>query len=418
MQRAMHREEGCEVTKKSADMGMVPAMKKTSRSLLLASLSLALVPAAASAQGTNTSTLYAPNVGVDTSPRTFQTNEGGWVFDTETDPLCLIPGVLICPAPSNSFQATGGAGGPTDGYLRSSFGGVVAVGAASAEAILQSPDFVYNGDAGQVPDQVTVRLTRRSTAPTAISVPEEQEASYDFDLVRVVAGAETDPVSLVNDGPLPGPREFTQQNAIPVDPDDLQMGGTYRLKVTTRYTAIAGVVPAITADYDDIIMRATSIVGTPGPQGPAGTPGSSGPRGPEGDRGPRGGSGRDGRDGRSGRNGLSPEDRRLRRLLRRVAPKKARIIGDNRSVKVKLTCPKQLDDACKMNIQGDLNADGRRLTKSRKVRINDGDSKTVTLPFVNNRRDDLGNRKRMNISQRVKAEDARAEITTRVRLKR
>lgn len=414
------------MAKKSAETGMVHDMTKTSRSLLLAVLTLALVPAGASAQGSNTSTVYPLNQGTDTSQRTIQNpNTSGYTGSTANDPLCLIPGLLICPAPATSRPATGGAGGPMDGYLRTSFSGVVAVTAniATSTATFRSANFLYGGDSGRIPDEVTFQLTRRANSSSVITVPgQDEEATYDVDLLRVGA-PDSEAVTLINDEQLPGPTAFTEQPAIQIDPDDLIIGATYAFRITSTYSATAGVIPNFTADYDNIFLRAKSIVGTPGPAGPQGTPGSpgtpgpTGPRGPEGDQGPRGNSGQDGRDGSSGRNGLSPEDRRLRRLLRSVAPRTARIIGDNRSVKVKLECPKKLDDDCKMTVQGDLNADGRRLTKSRKVRINDGDSKTVTLPFVNNRRDDLGNRKRMNISQRVKAEDARAEITTRVRLK-
>ena len=58
--------------------------------------------------------------------RSFGTGAGGWAGETTNDGLICIGGVT-CPTVTSEFVAADGAGGPTDGFLRTNVGGLASV---------------------------------------------------------------------------------------------------------------------------------------------------------------------------------------------------------------------------------------------------------------------------------------------------
>src|SRR5437868_6733509 len=74
-------------------------------------------------------TAAAASVTLQPSPaeaRTFATTNGGWSSAVDYNGLVCIPGVT-CPSANPTYQATGGAGGAGDGFLRDSFGTLLGV---------------------------------------------------------------------------------------------------------------------------------------------------------------------------------------------------------------------------------------------------------------------------------------------------
>ena len=137
--------------------------------------------------GAATST-YPPNAGT----RSFQSSDGGWHSGTSFGGLC-VPAVN-CPV-TNDYSASDGAGGSSDGYLRTQIGSLLGVGAAHA-GIYQSPAFTYTGAANGQPDEVTLSVARRSTLGTLLAVA-GNSADYSVDLVDTSQGGAA-PTSVID----------------------------------------------------------------------------------------------------------------------------------------------------------------------------------------------------------------------------
>lgn len=398
--------------------------------LVLVAITALALPGTASAVTTKTD--YAPNnPAADTSPRTFVTSADGWNgTQTAVGPLCAL--VITCPGVANNYVATGGINqGPgNDGFIRTAFSTPGLVGVAtdltSVRGIWTGPVFTYNGDAGNAPDQVRFLLSRRSNAGTLVNVPIDNEIAYSVDLVPAGSGAEA--VSLISEETVDGPTNFAPRGAVEVDPSDLVMGAQYQVRIITRYSAVAGVLPSATVDYDNVILRAISIQGTPGATGATGATGSNGapgtngtngangaqgPKGDKGEKGERGQNGDRGPRGSNGNNGESPQDRALKNFLRGVKGKISAKRTGRRTIKAKLACPKKVDGDCEFNVLGLINRFEDRITKTEKTRIKNGKTKQITLHIINNRVKEIDGRGRITLQATVEAQvDGKSAKTT------
>ena len=144
----------------------------------------------------------------------------------------------------------------------------------------QSPAFTYNGNAGAVPNEVNFFMSRRADV-AALLVDAGNDANYDVTLVP--QGGTAPPVQIINDAPLKGATAWTAIAAVPIEPAFLMIGQSYVIRITTDYKTVATLIPDANADYDNVVLRASTIVGQPGPAGPKG---SEGPKGSKGSRGP------------------------------------------------------------------------------------------------------------------------------------
>ena len=347
----------------------------------------------------DTKTDYAPAL----PAQVFTPNVGGWTNSTSNDPLCIAP--LTCPSVSNLYIGTGGAFGAGDGFIRTDLSGLLGLVSVRQTGTWQSPVFTYNGDAGAVPNQVEFFMSRRADV-AALLVDAGNDANYDVTLVP--QGGTAPPVQIVNDAPLKGvsASAWTAVAAVPITPAFLVIGQNYVIRITTEYKTVATLIPNANADYDNVVLRASTIVGQPGPAGPKGEEGPRGNRGPEGNRGPR---------GNSGNNGESPEDRRLKNLLRKENFK-ARRKGPNRIV-VTVKCPKKAEDTCKFQTRAQLNRFGDRLSRTEKANVRRGKSKKINLKLINSRKDLIKGRKRIQISSQVRSGKAKTTLLKRLRLK-
>lgn len=182
--------------------------------------------------------------------RDFAASAGGWEASTAHTALLCVEGVT-CPAVVNSHEATGGAGGADDGFLRTATGATVASLLNTTRATWTSPSFNYDGAGGQVPDELFFTLDRRVDAEALLSVL----SSARF---RVVLDDLDDESSqtLLNRRITNQP-SWTSINAVAVDPGDLTIGHEYRFRVITELGAGANVLPAGTFDYDNVLLRAS-----------------------------------------------------------------------------------------------------------------------------------------------------------------
>jgi hypothetical protein len=209
-----------------------------------------IVPAASAATSD-----YHPT----TDSRTFGTTAGGWTGATVLNPaLCIIPGVT-CPASTDSFVASGGAGGPSDGYIRTSLSGIAGV-LTTTNSTWQSPAFTYNGVAGATPATVNFSMDRRANVASLLTLL--GSANYTVSL-RDITASTTVAVS--------GPTTVTNQPtwastaSVAVAPAALTIGDSYQIRIVSQANLPVAVLPSVTFDYDNVLLRAaTAPVGTDG----------------------------------------------------------------------------------------------------------------------------------------------------------
>lgn len=184
-----------------------------------------------------------------TESRTFATTDGGWVgSDSYTNGLC-IP-ALTCPAVDHAYVANGGAGGEADGFLRTELFGLAGVASGTAIAY-QSPDFTYDGVAGVEPDGVRFSLDRRVDAGALLQLIPEADFSVFLD--NADAGTSVEVIDRVEVANLP---DWNSLASVAVDPDQLEIGSNYRIRLVTELALPAAVIPDATFDYDNVVLRA------------------------------------------------------------------------------------------------------------------------------------------------------------------
>jgi hypothetical protein len=129
-------------------------------------------------------TSYPPNQ----AARDFASSQADWTESSAIGGTCVPP--LLCPSLTNSYQVSGGA--EDDGFIQSSFVGVLGVGGTST-GTWQSPPFTYTGADGQSPSAVTFRMSRRSNVSGLLAVS-GNAATYSVELLDLTAGGAPIPV--------------------------------------------------------------------------------------------------------------------------------------------------------------------------------------------------------------------------------
>jgi hypothetical protein len=185
----------------------------------------------------------------DQNARSFTTGNGGWTAAHGATGLC-VP-LLICPAMSTGFAGSGGAGGASDGYLRTVLGTLTGVGSES-RAVLTGPAFTYNGVDGKDPTSVTVDVSHLARVGDLLSVA-GNSAQFSFELVDQTSGTSQ---QLINGAELHPESRWTSAPQVALNPSQLTIGHQYRLKITTRFIYGAQVLPGGTVGYDDVVLTA------------------------------------------------------------------------------------------------------------------------------------------------------------------
>jgi len=343
----------------------------------LSSLLLAL-PAGAGAS----SSKYPPAA----AARGFDGGLSGWTSSTSSEGGCLAP--LLCASAENSFQGSGGADG--GGFIRSAYTGVAGVMAVAGTttAVWQSPSFTYSGADGASPGAVSLVLDRRANVDQLLAV-DGNSAEYSLQIVDLSAAGEA--VPLIGPTTLAGARSWTNVRAS-VDPDSLTTGDQYRVQITSRYTSGTSVLVSGSADYDNVVLAATT--------------GSNG----SGNGGSGGGAG-------SGKYAGALSSQRLEDLLRGATPGTATLNGNGKRLLVRVKCPRRIGRACRTTAQGLLRK-GRPATRKRTVRLRSGKAKLVALRVKPKASKQLAARKRLLVRQKVRAGKVTATLYKSRRLVR
>lgn len=190
-----------------------------------------------------------------TEAQIFEPTAGGWTGATGAQGLCLAT-PLLCPDVDNIYVGGGGAGGSGDGFLRTSAAGLASV-LSTVEGTWQSPEFTYNGVAGATPDQVSFSMTRRAEVGGLIQVL--GSANYSVQLFNVT---DQDTLQVIAETAQSDTDTWSNIAGVAVDPAQLDLGDSYRIRVRSEFSAPVGVLVNSSADYDNVVLRAsTSEIG-------------------------------------------------------------------------------------------------------------------------------------------------------------
>ena len=308
----------------------------------------------------------------------------GWTSSSSSEGICLAP--LLCASVDNSFQETGGADG--GGYVRSAYTGVVGVTAVGGTTVgtWESPSFTYDGAGGEEATTASFSLDRRASVDQLLAVG-GNSAEYTVRLIDLSDGGQA--LTLIPSATLAGAGSWTEVTRGSLDPANLTAGHDYRIQITSRYTSGTGVLVTGSADYDNVVLRASD--------------GSSGNG--------KGGKGKGG----SGNGGGALSEQRLTDLLRQATPGTA-VLGDNgKRLFVRVKCPRKIGHACRTTAQGLLRK-RRPATAKRTVRLRSGKSRLVALPVKPKARKQVAKRKRLLVRQKVRAGKATATVVKSRRL--
>ena len=213
--------------------------------------------------------------------RIFADSAGGWEAGSSSEGFCVAS--LTCPTVTNSYQASGGTRGAADGFLRTAIENTVAADSVT-RAVWTSPAFTYRGVDGQVPDELTFEVARRSDL-SALLAQTGTSASFTAEIVNASSGVGR---TIVDDAPLGSIDGWTRTRQFDVKPASLAVGRDYRIRITSTFNTAARAFRESTVDYDDVRLRAYSGDG----QGSGGGGGGGG-----------GGTGAGGGDDAGGGNG-------------------------------------------------------------------------------------------------------------------
>lgn len=315
---------------------------------------------------------YAP----EPEARSFASSSGGWTSSSSFTGSCVPP--LLCPTVTNAFQPTGGADG--NGFIRSGFTGVAGgLGVAgTATGVWESPEFAYRGAAGEPPTSVSFTLARQASVEQLLAVP-GNSAEYAVELVDLNSGSAS--VPLIGQTTLAGAPAWTNVPAAPVSPARLKIGDRYKIRITSIYKSGTSVLVTGNADYDDVVLKAST----------AGN-----------------GSG-----GAGGGVAGTLTDARLQILIRGALGSTAVLKGNRIFVKVR--CRAKIGRPCRTVLQGLLKK-RKPATSRAKTRIAKGKSKRVVLRIKPKARPKVAKRKRLLFRLDVRAGGAKATVYKRLKL--
>jgi hypothetical protein len=234
-------------------------MKRTLVSLVAVALATAATATVSFGAATHHSRHHQVVSDYPTDPgsRTFATGTGGWTQTISQTGVC-VPAVT-CPQVTNSFQPSGGADGPGDGYVSTAQGGLAQVGLlATSSGVWQSPAFTYSGAAGRAPERVTFTMSRRANVSALLAVT-GASADYTVELIDQSGGSN---VTVIDHQSLASTGTWSAVPAVTVNPSLLKLGDSYSVRITTRFITPAAVVPSGSADYDNVDLRAVATSST------------------------------------------------------------------------------------------------------------------------------------------------------------
>lgn len=340
--------------------------------------SLAILAAGLATSVSAATSKYPPNA----AARGFSGGVAGWTSSSGSDGTCLAP--LLCASVANSFQGTGGADG--GGFIRSAYTGVVGVTAVggTATGTWESPPFTYAGADGEEANSVSLALDRRASVDQLLAVA-GNSAEYTVRLVDLSEGGEA--LTLIPATTLAGANSWTGVARGAIEPESLTAGHDYRIQITSRYTSGTSVLVSGSADYDNVVLKASD--------------GTSG-------KGKGKGKG-------AGTGGGALSEQRLEDLLRQATPATAVLGNKGKRLFVRVSCPRKIGHGCRTSAQGLLRK-RRPATGKRTVHLRSGKSKLVVLRVKPKARNKVAKRKRLLVRQKVRAGKVTATVVKSRRL--
>jgi hypothetical protein len=319
--------------------------------------------------------------------RSLDNGPAGYEATSDQSGPCVLS--LLCPDITNEYRSTGGV--RNSGHLNTTLDGFTGVEAVTTGTWL-GRGFKYNGFDGENPGELTLRLARRADVAPLLAV-EGNSATYSVDLVDESGGPA---ISVIERESLANLEDFIEKS-VRVDSSALRLGDSYRIRIRTRFETGTQVIPGVTADFDDIRLRATADESGNG--GGGGTGGGGNGSGGNGN----GGGGGNGALGGGGKATISG----------------GAVILRGSKLLVKVRCAKKPKTRCKSRIDARLKKRGPKVTNKRIARVRPGQKRRIALDVRPRFLDEVTASKKIVIKQRSKLTGQRKANTTykKVRVK-
>jgi hypothetical protein len=353
---------GAAITERSQQMRFTRKRGVAAIAACIASLCAALAaPAVAADDGEYPS---------DPAAQTFSEGLNGWTASSSFDGSCVPP--LLCPKVDNEYVAAGDANG--NGYITSSYLGVAGAGAVAGTTTgtWESPAFEYRTAAGD-PEAAFFSMSRRADVGQLLAVA-GNSALYAVQLADVTEGAQS--VSVVAPVTMAGAESWTTIPRVEVKAGKLHSGDSYRVRIESRYKTGTSAVVSGSADYDNVVLRTAAAEAA---------------------------------NGNGGKGNGSRRTLRAKQLLSLFSSGLANTVtvvghgaAKGKRLFVKVSCPKSIGGPCRVTVQGLLRKH-EAATAKRTVKVGKGKSRRIFLRVKPKQRAKVLKRKRLLVSEKVRA---------------
>ena len=308
---------------------------------------------------------YAPGK----QARNFDGGAGGW---TATDSnatlgggtLCIVSGVLLCPAATSEHQATGGVG--DSGHLNAHFEILVGV-SGTATSVWESKPFTYKGVRGKKANSVTFKGQRSTSLSELLTLP-SQSANYTAEIVPAGGGG----AIAAGGGHLPTTEDWDALEPVSISPGSLKRGQSYSIRITTEYeSGLVALAGAGDVGYDNVVLVAK-----------------------------RGGGGGGG-------------DKFTRQIRKGVGPS----VVQGKFLFVRVKCPKSAPGTCKFRTTASFRKHSARIAGPGRATGAPGDKGYMRLKVKPSARNKLAHRSRAYAHVKVTSGSEKANVTKRVTVK-
>jgi hypothetical protein len=308
----------------------------------------------------------------DQQARDFNGGAGGWTSKTGHGGLC-IP-LVTCYLTQAGPVASGGPTGAADGFMRSELF-TIADAVTSTSSTLTSPQFVYRGADGEEPKSLTFTLDRRTDLGALLPVITDN-ATYSV-VARQVGGPA---VTLIPSTTLAGAEDkWTSIAPVELNANDLAVGRSYRLEITSTFQAGIQVIGTGTVDYDNVVLTARGAGGGGGGQGEAGSGGG---------------------------------------LTAGVSNLIGNASRHGNKLRVPVGCPRFVaPERCTLRVVAKLSRKGAKATATKRLRVAAGQKRIAKLRIKRAHKEALASRKRVVVRIRVSAAGKKRTVVKRVRIK-
>jgi hypothetical protein len=305
-----------------------------------------------------------------TNASNFATDQGGWSAEITLKGICLFGGGITCPNITPTYVGSGGADGPTDGFLHVGVASIAAV-ASEARGIWHSPPFLYKGARGHDPEKLTFSITRQANVEDYLTLG--NTANYSVELVNTNTQRA---LTLIDEETLAGAKTWAQVQSVVLDPQDLRSGVKYRIDIIAHFVSLAALFPDSSADFDNVVLKATR---------PSGKPVNN------------------------------VTDSELGKLLQPLGPKSATL--HKKHLRARVFCPHGAPQPCQIQVSALLSRGGPKVTATRDVQLKPGGSRVIGLVVKDQYLQKLMKRKKAVLRERVRVGSANSTVYKNIRVR-